>query len=193
MLGQPDGKCEFSDPADDSNDEAASHGTVTGKKGCKVFCTDLGHCKAVVLSGTSFLEEDEEPPNENPKKLPECGENVDNSQSSIYTTPGVGDNSTMFINCKHRGSCNTFPAFPGEKEWCEFSDPCYDSTDPMRGQGTITAATGGTVKGANCYLRCYGSCVVEKKKKAEGTSFLEDEESPSEDYALDSFDMTTKE
>ena len=81
--------------------------------------------------------------------------------------------------------CYTFPGAT-----CKFSDACIntDSKDPVLGgylarhpgetKTTMTATVGTTVTGP-CGLRCYGDCKLK--------------EVPSEDYALDSFDMITKE
>ena len=75
--------------------------------------------------------------------------------------------------------------FPGMFSTCKFSDePCVDSKDPLLdyglGEGKTMAVTGGTVtgNGGECALRCF-NCEVKEVR--------------SEAYALDSFDMITKE
>ena len=109
-------------------------------------------------------------------QLPECRHSA---LVGFYDAVRVPDGETMVVNCKDKEGntvglgCYTFPGKLGTT--CKFSDePCVDFNDPA-----TLAVTGGTVtgNGGECSLRCY-ECEVKV---------------PSEDYALDSFDMITKE
>ena len=84
----------------------------------------------------------------------------------------VPNGKTMVVNCEYGIGCYTFP----RDTTCKFSDACVDPTDP-EGPGETMAALGGTVtgNGGECSLRCY-MCDLRDY-----------------DYALDSFDMITKE
>ena len=114
-------------------------------------------------------------------QLPECPYDV--SGSGSYTAKGVPKGKTMLVESnKNCVGCYNFPGPLGTT--CKLSDACIntDSKDPVLrshpGETTMTA-TGGTTVTGPCALRCYGVCELE--------------EVPSEDYALDSFDMITKE
>jgi len=122
-------------------------------------------------------------------QLPECPYDV--SESGSYTSEFVPKGKTMLVesNKSYCVGCYNFPGPLGTT--CKFSDACIntDSKDPVLGgylarhpgetATTMTATVGTTVTGP-CTLRCYGiDCELT--------------EVPSEDYALDSFDMITKE
>jgi hypothetical protein len=116
-------------------------------------------------------------------QLPECPARYPGY--GPYMVEDVDEGKTMVVNCEDEkgntvGYCKTFPGPKWDK--CKLSDACVDYNDPVALQGETTmTATGGTVMAfGECALRCYGlGCKLEEVR--------------SEAYALDSFDMITKE